>query len=119
MKGPPGAGKTLMARSFSTILPRLTFDESLEVTKIYSVANLLSQDTPIILSRPFRSPHHTTSSIGLIGGGNVPRPGEISLAHRGVLFLDEFPEFSRQVFEALRQPMEDGHVTISRAAGSV
>ena len=119
MKGPPGAGKTLMARSFATILPKLTFDESLEVTKIYSVANLLNAETPIILSRPFRSPHHTTSDIGLVGGGNVPRPGEISLAHRGVLFLDEFPEFPRHVLEALRQPMEDGHVTISRAAGSV
>lgn len=119
MKGPPGAGKTLMARSFPTILPKLTFDESLEVTKIYSVANLLSRDNPIISTRPFRSPHHTTSHIGLIGGGNVPHPGEISLAHRGVLFLDEFPEFPRQVLEALRQPMEDGHVTISRAAGRV
>lgn len=119
MKGPPGAGKTLMARTFATILPKLSFEESLEVTKIYSVANLLSQDNPIILSRPFRSPHHTTSHIGLIGGGNIPRPGEISLAHRGVLFLDEFPEYPRQALEALRQPMEDGHVTISRAAGSV
>ncbi len=119
MKGPPGAGKTLMARSFSTILPKLTFEESLEVTKIYSVANLLSRENPIITDRPFRSPHHTTSHIGLIGGGNVPHPGEISLAHRGVLFLDEFPEFPRQVLEALRQPMEDGHVTISRAAGRV
>jgi magnesium chelatase family protein len=118
MKGPPGAGKTLMARSFSTILPKLTFEESLEVTKIYSVANLLNLDTPIIQSRPFRSPHHTTSSIGLIGGGNLPKPGEISLAHRGVLFLDEFPEFPRHVLEALRQPMEDGNVTISRASGS-
>lgn len=119
MKGPPGAGKTLMARSFATILPKLSFEESLEVTKIYSVANLLSGETPIILNRPFRSPHHTTSNIGLIGGGNMPRPGEISLAHRGVLFLDEFPEFPRNVLEALRQPMEDGHITISRAAGSV
>lgn len=119
MKGPPGAGKTLMARSFPTILPKLTFEESLEVTKIYSVANLLNHDNPIITNRPFRSPHHTTSHIGLIGGGNVPHPGEISLAHRGVLFLDEFPEFPRQVLEALRQPMEDGHVTISRAAGRV
>lgn len=119
MKGPPGAGKTLMARSFATILPKLTFDESLEVTKIYSVANLLSRDNPIITARPIRSPHHTTSHIGLIGGGNIPHPGEISLAHRGVLFLDEFPEFPRQVLEALRQPMEDGHVTISRAAGRV
>ena len=119
MKGSPGAGKTLMARSFSTILPKLTFEESLEVTKIYSVANLLDGDTPIIQARPFRSPHHTTSHIGLIGGGNVPRPGEISLAHRGVLFLDEFAEFPRHVLEALRQPMEDGVVTISRAAGTV
>lgn len=119
MKGSPGAGKTLMARSFPTILPKLTFEESLEVTKIYSVANLLDSDTPIIQTRPFRSPHHTTSHIGLIGGGNMPRPGEISLAHRGVLFLDEFAEFPRHVLEALRQPMEDGHITISRAAGSV
>ena len=119
MKGPPGAGKTLMARSFATILPNLTFEESLEVTKIYSVANLLSSDNPIITARPFRSPHHTTSNIGLIGGGNVPRPGEISLAHRGVLFLDEFPEFPRHVLEALRQPMEDGSIVVSRAAGSV
>lgn len=119
MKGPPGAGKTLMARSFATILPKLTFEESLEVTKIYSVANLLSQNNPIITSRPIRSPHHTTSNIGLIGGGNIPRPGEISLAHRGVLFLDEFPEFPRHVLEALRQPMEDGEILVSRAAGSV
>lgn len=119
MKGPPGAGKTLMARSFASILPRLTFEESLEVTKIYSVANLLTAETPQILSRPFRSPHHTTSNIGLIGGGNIPRPGEITLAHRGVLFLDEFPEFPRNVLEALRQPMEDGEIVISRASGSV
>lgn len=119
MKGSPGAGKTLMARSFPTILPKLTFEECLEVTKIYSVANLLNRDNPIVISRPFRSPHHTTSHIGLIGGGNIPRPGEVSLAHRGVLFLDEFPEFPRHVLEALRQPMEDGDITISRAAGSV
>src|SRR3989338_8310256 len=119
MKGPPGAGKTLMARSFATILPKLSFEESLEVTKIYSVANLLNRENPIITLRPFRSPHHTTSHIGLIGGGNIPRPGEISLSHRGVLFLDEFPEFTRQVLEALRQPIEDGHVTIYRAAGRV
>lgn len=118
MKGPPGAGKTLMARSLATIMPNLSFEESLEVTKIYSVANLLNVKTPIITSRPFRSPHHTTSHIGLVGGGNTPRPGEISLAHRGILFLDEFPEFPRQVLEALRQPMEDGEVVISRAAGS-
>ncbi len=119
MKGPPGAGKTLMARSFATILPKLSFDESLEVTKIYSIANLLDNKNPVITSRPFRSPHHTTSHIGLIGGGNIPRPGEISLAHRGVLFLDEFPEFPRHVLEALRQPMEDGEIVVSRAAGSV
>jgi magnesium chelatase family protein len=119
MKGPPGAGKTLMARSFATILPKLSFEESLEVTKIYSVANLLNIEVPLITTRPFRSPHHTTSNIGLIGGGNVPRPGEISLAHRGVLFMDELPEFPRHVLEALRQPMEDGTVTISRASGSV
>ena len=119
MKGPPGAGKTLMARSFATILPKLTFEESLEVTKIYSVANLLTDSQPIILNRPFRSPHHTASHIGLIGGGNFPRPGEISLSHRGVLFLDEFPEFPRHVLEALRQPMEDGEITVSRAAGSI
>ncbi len=118
MKGPPGAGKTLMARSFSTILPDLSYEETLEVTKIYSVANMLSKENPVITKRPFRSPHHTTSHIGLVGGGNIPHPGEISLAHRGVLFMDEFPEFSRQVLESLRQPMEDGFVTISRASGS-
>ncbi len=118
LKGPPGAGKTLLARTLPSILPRLTLAESLEVTKIYSISGLLDKE-PILTTRPFRSPHHTTSHIGLIGGGANPKPGEISLAHRGVLFLDEFPEFPRQVLEALRQPMEDGFVVISRALGRI
>ncbi len=118
LKGPPGAGKTLIARTLPSILPRLSLEEALEVTKIYSISGLLDKDT-IITKRQFRSPHHTTSYIGLIGGGVIPKPGEISLAHRGVLFLDEFPEFPRHVLEALRQPMEDGFVTISRAQGRI
>lgn len=118
LKGPPGAGKTLIARTLPSILPKLSLNEVLEVTKIYSISGLLNKDA-IITKRPFRTPHHTSSYIGLIGGSAMPKPGEISLAHRGVLFLDEFPEFPRHVLEALRQPMEDGFVTISRAQGRI
>lgn len=118
MKGPPGSGKTMLARSFPSILPPLSEDESIELTQIYSITGNLTEDTPIVITRPFRSPHHTASYVGLIGGGNTIKPGEISLAHRGVLFLDELPEFPRQVLEALRQPLEDRKVTISRANGT-
>jgi magnesium chelatase family protein len=114
LKGSPGAGKTLVAKTVPSILPPLSFDEALEVTKIYSIAGQLESDA-IMRIRPFRNPHHTSSHIGIIGGSANPRPGEISLAHRGVLFLDEFPEFARMVLEAMRQPMEDGYVVISRA----
>lgn len=118
MIGSPGSGKTLMARTFPSILPTLTKEEAIEVTKVYSINGLLGAQTPMIKLRPFRSPHHTTSHVGLIGGGTHPKPGEISLAHRGVLFMDEIAEFPRQVLEALRQPLEDGFVTVSRAAGT-
>lgn len=119
LKGPPGAGKTLLARSFPSILPPLSFDEAIEVTKIYSITGNLANGNPLVTIRPFRSPHHTASYVGLIGGGNSIKPGEVSLAHRGVLFLDEFPEFPRQVLEALRQPLEDFKITISRASGTL
>lgn len=115
MIGPPGAGKTLLAKSLPSILPSLSFKEALEVTKVYSIAGLLPKDKPLITKRPFRAPHHTSSGVALIGGGNPPIPGEITLAHRGVLFLDEFPEFHRDVIEALRQPVEEGEITLLRA----
>ena len=119
MSGPPGAGKTLMARALPAILPRMSIEEALDVTRIYSVADQLPPEVPLIRTRPFRAPHHTISHAGLVGGGTWPRPGEISLAHRGVLFLDEFYEHSTKNLEALRQPLEDRIITISRAQGSV
>jgi magnesium chelatase family protein len=119
MIGPPGAGKTLLARAMPGILPKMSIEEALDVTRIYSIADQLPSDVPLIQQRPFRAPHHTISHAGLVGGGNWPNPGEISLAHRGVLFLDEFPEFGSRVLEVLRQPLEDKQVTISRAQGSL
>ncbi len=119
MVGPPGGGKTMIARRIPTILPEMSEEEAIETTKIYSVAGLLPPGSGLITTRPFRAPHHTVSDVALIGGGSVPKPGEVSLAHNGVLFLDEIPEFSRNALEALRQPLEDGFVRISRARGSV
>jgi magnesium chelatase family protein len=119
MSGPPGSGKTLLARALPSILPQMTPEETLEATKIYSVAGLLPPDTPLVQRRPFRAPHHTISHAGLVGGGRNPRPGEITLSHRGVLFLDELPEFGQQVLEVMRQPLEDRTVTISRAQGTI
>lgn len=117
--GPPGSGKSMLSKRLPSILPDMTWNESLEVTQIYSVMGLLSSKSPLITQRPFRSPHHTVSNAGLAGGGSNPKPGEISLAHNGVLFLDELPEFKRDTLDLMRQPLEDGRVTISRAMGSV
>lgn len=119
LAGPPGAGKTLLARTLPSILPPLTSQEALDVTKIFSITHNVDPEKPLITERPFRTPHHTTSRVGLIGGGQKISPGEVSMAHRGVLFMDEFPEFPRSVLESLRQPMEDGQVTISRARGTL
>jgi len=119
MLGSPGAGKTMLSRRLTSILPDLTFEEALEVTKIHSIAGLLPNNSSIITKRPFRAPHHTASSPSIIGGGRIPKPGEISLAHFGVLFLDELPEFNKNALEVLRGPLEDKMVTISRVNGTI
>ncbi len=119
MVGPPGSGKTMLARRLPSILPGLELDEAIETTRIHSVAGQLAPDRPLLTARPFRAPHHSISDAGLVGGGAIPKPGEVSLAHNGVLFLDESPEFKRPVLEGLRQPLEDGHVTLTRASGSL
>jgi magnesium chelatase family protein len=119
MIGPPGAGKTMLSKRLPTILPQMTFEEAIETTRIHSVSGLMAEGQPLLATRPFRSPHHTISDVALIGGGQQPRPGEVSIAHNGVLFLDELPEFKRNVIEVLRQPIEGGAVTVSRAVASI